>query len=285
MELPLLRLYQQRLAGDLLASPQEVVAWLGAVQAQDYAGAKWALGLRMPSMTDESIEQAFNAGAILRTHGLQRTWHFVLPADIRWMQALTAPRVHARNAAIYCQHELDSAVFKLSEKVISTALEGGRNLTRVELGQVLAEAGIQAGGQRRGKQFTYGLLAERAPQAREIAWDDALAALTRRYFTGHGPATVQDFTWGSGLTSADAKAGLDMAAPFLNSAKIGGQTYWFAAGVPLARESSRPAFLQPTYDKYLVGYRVWFNFSVKFPHPRPLQLDQHPVQTQNRGGE
>ncbi len=267
------RLYQQRLAHDPLATPSEVVAWLGAVQAQDYMGAKWALGLRMQNATDDAIEQAFTDGTILRTHVMRPTWHFVTPADIRWMMALTAPRVNAASASIYRQLGLDDKLFVRSNKIIAKALEGGQYLTRAELGSALAHAGIRAegvrlalivgraeldavvcSGPRRGKQFTYALLDERAAQARVLEREKALAELTRRYYTGHGPATVYDFVWWSGLTMADAKAGLEMAASYLTHEVIDGQTYWFSASTPLAPEPSRAAFLLPTYDEFLVGF-------------------------------
>ncbi len=267
------RLYQQRLSQNPFATPDEVVAWLGAVQAQDYAGAKWALGLRMQHATDDMIEQAFADGTILRTHLLRPTWHFVTPADIRWILELTAPRVNAVNAYMYRQLELDDALFVRSNAVIARALEGGQQLTRAELGLALAEAGIVAegmrlgyivhraeldavvcSGPRRGKQFTYALLDERAPQARRLQRDEALAELTRRYYTGHGPATVRDFVWWSGLTVADAKAGLEMVASHLAHELIEGQTYWFSASMPPAAEPTEAAFLLPTYDEFLVGF-------------------------------
>jgi len=90
------RLHSQRMSAAPLKKPSEVVGWLGAVQSQDYAGAKWALGLRMQGATDDDIEQAFADGSILRTHLMRPTWHFVAPEDIRWLLALTAPHVHAR---------------------------------------------------------------------------------------------------------------------------------------------------------------------------------------------
>src|SRR5688572_19728655 len=108
------RLLNQQIAGTRFTKPRELVTWLGAVQAQDYAAAKWALGLRLPTVVEADIEQAFSDGAILRTHILRPTWHFVAPEDIRLMLELTAPRVNAFNAYFYRQHELDNAVFKLS---------------------------------------------------------------------------------------------------------------------------------------------------------------------------
>jgi hypothetical protein len=280
LSIPHQRLAQQRLTQNSFQTPGEVVAWLGAVQAQDYAGAKWALGMRMQAASDGLIEQAFNDGAILRTHVLRPTWHFITPADIRWMLDLTAPRVNAANAYMYRQLELDEALFSRSRAVIAGALQGGQALTRAELEAALAQAGILArgmrlgyivhraeldalvcSGPRRGKQFTYVLLDERAPDARRLPADEALAELTLRYYTGHGPATVKDFSWWSGLTAADVRAGLDMVAPDLAHEVIAGQTYYFSAArlpVPDAtQETPRQVFLLPTYDEFVVGYSMF----------------------------
>jgi winged helix DNA-binding protein len=267
------QLSQQRLTKNPLATPAEVVAWLVAVQAQDYAGAKWALGLRMQNATDDVIERAFADGSILRTHVMRPTWHFVTPGDICWLLDLTAPRVNAVNAYAYRQNELDDALFRRSNAIIADALRGGSHLTRAELGSALTRSGIVAtglrltlivmraeldavvcSGPRRGKQFTYALLDERAPQARRMPRDEALAELTRRYYTGHGPATIQDFAWWSGLTVADVKAGLNMVGSDLAHEEIEGKTYWFPALIPAAAEVSPMAFLLPTYDEFLVGY-------------------------------
>jgi hypothetical protein len=117
------RLLNQHVARATFKRPDDVVGWLGAVQAQDYAGAKWALGLRLRGATDDDVDQAFAKGSILRTHVLRPTWHFVLPADIRWMLALTAPRVHVVNAYMYRKLELDSAIFNRSNAALAKALE------------------------------------------------------------------------------------------------------------------------------------------------------------------
>ena len=114
--------------------------------------------------------------------------------------------------------------------------------------------GVICSGPRRGKQFTYALLAERAPQAKTLTRDEALAELTRRYFTSHGPATARDFVWWSGLTVADAKAGLALVGADLSQEEIDGQTYWFSAAALPAAEPAHEAFLLPTYDELLVGY-------------------------------
>ncbi|HEX9988908.1 MAG TPA: winged helix DNA-binding domain-containing protein [Chloroflexia bacterium] len=271
------RLHNQRIASAVLEEPTDVVEWLGAVQAQDYAGARWAVGqrLRGPKSTDAAIEQTFDGGDILRTHLMRPTWHFVSRADIRWMLALTGPRVNAANAYYYRQLELDDATLGRTNDLLANALQGGNQLTRTELGAVLEQSGIATkgalrlgyimmraeldgivcSGPRRGKQFTYALLDERAPQARKLERDEALATLVRRYFTSHGPATVQDFVWWSGLTAADARAGLAMLASQITHEVAGGQTYWFAPSAPPAKDISPTVYLLPNFDEYHVGYK------------------------------
>lgn len=267
------RLSQQRLAQQPFATPEEVVSWMGAVQSQEYLGAIWSLGMRVRDATDDTIERAFAEGRLLRTHVLRPTWHFVAPADIRWMLELTAPRIKSLMTYYDRQLALDGALYARSNDAIARALEGGKHLTRAELGSALAEAGIVAKGQRlghivshaeldavtcsgprRGKQFTYALLAERAPQAKSLPREAALAELTRRYFTSHGPATDRDFSWWSGLTLADARSGIEMLGSRLSHEEIDGQSYWFSAEQPPVAEPAPGAFLLPTYDELLVGY-------------------------------
>ena len=269
------RLLNQHIARATFEKPGKVVEWLGAVQAQDYAGAKWALGLRLQGATDDDIEQAFTEGSILRTHLLRPTWHFVTPADIRWMLALTAPRVNAVNAYMYRKLELDSAIFKRSNAALVKALHGGKQLTRNELRGVLQKAGIATAGElrmgyimmraeldgivcsgaRRGKQFTYTLLAERAPHAKALDREAALAELARRYFMSRGPATVQDFAKWSGLTTADARNGLEAIRAQLRHEVVNGQVYWFSTSTPSAKDASPTAYLLSIYDEYISGYK------------------------------
>jgi hypothetical protein len=242
------------------------------VQSQDFAGAKWALGLRLQAASDASVEQAFNEGLILRTHVLRPTWHFVSAPDIRWMLDLTAPRVHAANAHYYRRLELDDAAFRRSEAAFRKALKGGGCMTRTELTSVLEHAGIPAtglrftclvmhaelqglicSGPRLGRQFTYMLLDERAPAARSMSREAALAELTRRYFASHGPATLHDFSWWSGLTTAAVKQGLEMVQSQLVSEAVDGQLHWVASGSKPA-VSVRGTCLLPNFDEYVVGY-------------------------------
>jgi hypothetical protein len=268
-------MHNQRLVGTTFTQPDEVVGWLGAVQAQEYPGAAWGIAQRADGLSSAAIDRAFAQGTILRTHMLRPTWHFVTPADIRWMLTLTSPRVHAQNASYYRKLELDDAVFARASAVLEQALHGGRQRTRAELAALLQQAGVATtdrlrlsyimmraeldglicSGAMRGKQHTYALLVERAPAARSLARDEALAELTRRFFTSHGPATVKDYTWWSGLTTADARAGLDMNAPHLESAVVDGISYWFAPHAPGAPPASPRAHLLPAYDEYTIAYK------------------------------
>ena len=253
--------------------PEDVVSWLGAVQAQEYEPAKWALGLRLrDGAVDADVERAFDDGRILRTHVMRPTWHFVTPADIRWLLELTGPRVQQRMTPYNRHLELDARTFARGLKAFERALRDHQYLTRIELSERLADAGMPMTGQRlahltmeaelegvvcsgprRGKKFTYALLAERAPDAPRLSRDEALATLTRRFFKSHGPATVRDFVWWSGLTTADARRGLE-----INKARqkeIDGGIYWTIGPPPPAATRDHRVHLLPIYDEYIVAYR------------------------------
>ena len=267
------RLLRHRLAKP--GSPDAVgtVAWFGAVQAQDYGAAKWALALRMRgAVTGAAVDRAFDEGRILRTHLLRPTWHFVAAADIGWLLELTAPRVHQALAFGRRYFGLSDALHRRAARTIERALERDECLTRNELAGHLERAnlpaagvplafvtiyaeleGIICSGPRRGKQFTYMLLPRRAPRALRYSRDEALAELTRRYFRSHGPATVRDFAWWSGLTVADAKRGLAIVRA--RSEVIDALTYWTVGPRRAIAGTDDAVHLLPVYDEYLVAYR------------------------------
>jgi hypothetical protein len=298
LQIARLRLRNQGLDGKVLEGPEEVVRWLGAVQAQDYAGAKWAIAQRTRGATSAAFDELFAKGHLLRTHVMRPTWHFVLPADIRWMLRLTAPRVKSATASYDRRLELDDAVYGRCNDLIASALQGGRQLTRQELAARLGEAGIPARASRlahimmraeldavicsgalRGKQFTYALLDERVPQSRMLECDEALAELARCYFRSHAPATVQDFSWWSGLSAADARSGLEMMKSELASESVAGRTYWFP-DQPEPRAARKPVMhLLPNYDEHVVAYRhhgpSLDDAALKHRHPSDDTLSAH----------
>jgi hypothetical protein len=265
------RFCNQQLDGNAAKSVEEVVRHLGAVQAQDYPGAKWALAQRLPHITNQELDDLFNAGSILRTHVLRPTWHIVMPEDIRWMLELTAPRISQAMAYYNRKLELDRAFFDRSATIIGESLAGGKALTRQEIAKILLAHNIPAATQRlghimmqaeldgvicsgplKGKQFTYALLSERAPQAKRLGREESIALLAKRYFTSHGPATIQDFVWWSGLTVSDAKLGLQLNKTLLKQT-IDGTDYWFG---PVTKETVQPPhiLLLSVYDEYVIAY-------------------------------
>ncbi len=267
------RLGAQHLTGAAFAAPEDVVGWLGAVQSQDFGPAKWAIGRRTKGATDAQLDRAYAEGTIVRTHVLRPTWHFVLPADIRWLLTATASRIQARNAFRYRQLGLDDATLGRSQELLAEALAGGRHATRAEVAEVLAGAGITADGQRlayilmnaelnavicsgvpRGAQHTYALLAERAPQARELSHEAAQAELAIRYFTSRGPATAKDFADWASLTREDARLALDSAGERLQQEKIDDVVLWSAAAPAAPPLPSPTVHLLQGYDEYIMGY-------------------------------
>ena len=269
-----LRMRIQRLWGPRFQTPRDVVRWLGAMQAQEFAVAKWSIAQRTRDMNRAAVEQAFAAGVIVRTHVLRPTWHFALGEDLRWLLTATAPRVHALNAYYNRQHKLDAKLLTKSNSLIAKALEGGAHLTRAELAAVLKRGGIRAAGTRlayivmraefdavvcsgamKGKQHTYALLDERIPNGKLLDGEAALAELTRRYFTSRGPATLNDFARWSSLTAAQAREGLALVATELESDVIDGTTYWFVPAPPRASASAKPRVdLVQGYDEIIMSY-------------------------------
>lgn len=270
-----MRLHNQGLAAGRFKDPADVVRWFGAVQAQDYLGSLWALGLRLPGASEAAVEQAVADRAIVRTWPLRGTLHFVAAEDARWMLGLSGARTIARVAGRYRQLGLDEATFAKSLKVIGRALEGGRLQTRAELAAVLERRGVATDGQRlihilnrsalegltcyaarRGKQFTFALLEEWVPASpKRLSREEALAELARRYFQSHGPATLEDFVWWSGLTTADARAGLEGAQPRLRGEVFDGRTYWLSTSTRAAVDERSSAHLLPAFDEYTVAYK------------------------------
>ena len=272
MNIPLQRLHNQHIVRPFRGRVEDLVAWLGAVQAQEYPFAKWGLALRLgDEITDADIEHAFNEGKILRTHVMRPTWHFVSAADIVWMLELTAPRVHVTLASYLRSQGLETRLVRRAVSVLERALGGGHHLTRAELGERLTRQkitlssfhlgfvmlyaeleGVVCSGPRRGRQHTYALLAERARGAPRLSADESLAELVRRFFGSHGPATVRDFVWWSGLKTADARRGLDMIRA--RTFEQDGLTYW-STTTARAKPGGDGVHLLPIYDEYLVAYR------------------------------
>lgn len=266
------RMYNQQITGNECETTTELVDWMGAMQAQDAAMMRWALGIRLPKTTEKSIIKALDAGEIIRTHLMRPTWHIVSASEIYWMLELTGPSILSSLKGRHKQLELDAKIIYKSNETIVKELEGGKHLIREELNAVLEKVGIDTSNNRashllmlaeleglicsgimRGNKQTYALLAERVPKKFLLPKEEALAKLAEKYFTSHAPATLQDFIWWSGLKIKDARQALELIKSTLISTEVNEQTYWFNDDQNLG-ENKNTVLLLPAFDEYLISY-------------------------------
>jgi hypothetical protein len=269
------RLVNQRVDGEKFDKPEEVVRWLGAIQAQDYLQSLWAIGLRLKSATVADIEQAIFDGKIVRTWPMRGTLHFVPPEDAKWMLKLSASRTLAKDGRRLEQLGLDEGIMERCKELLYDALKGNERLSRPDIMRLLQEAGISTENQRgyhilwyvsqtgliclgpmQNKQQTFVLLDEWVPNSRNLSREESFAQLARRYFASHGPATIHDFAWWAGITVTEARSGLEAAIPGLIPEEIDGKEYWMTGDAPghIAYDKSS-VHLLPGFDEYLIGYK------------------------------
>jgi hypothetical protein len=269
-----LRLHNQQLSRHQFIEPADVVRNLGAMQAQDFLGAMWSVGTRLPIATEKTVEAAINDGKIVRSWPMRGTLHFMAPEDLRWMVQLMAPRIVKKMAGPHRRMGLDDEAFTKSRKIITSNLKGGKQYTRVEMTEILQAHGIDTSdqkayhimihaamlgdvciGPRKGKQPTFVLVDEWVPPAAELTPEQSLAQMVERYFTGHGPATIKDFMWWTGLTATETRAGIVLAGPKLASQVIEGTEYWMSPSViDNIPPHNGEALLLPGFDEYMLGY-------------------------------
>lgn len=269
------RLVNQLVAKPADIKPAELVSRMGAVQAQEFVMARWALGLRIKGINDVDVLSDFNNGKIIRTHILRPTWHWVAPQDLKWMLKLSGPRVQAFNAFMYRKMGLDNKKLNKCANIITKLLEEKQYRTRTDIKNELAKhkltgdtvwlscavmyAELEAlicSGPRAGKQFTYALVDERIKKHDEFEGDDALYELTKRYFTMRGPATVHDYAWWSGLTIAQCKKGISMLTAEFKQTDIDGTNYIYPKTVvPNNMDKLQTTYLMPDYDEYGISYK------------------------------
>lgn len=269
------RLYNQHLSRPDFETPADVVRWFGAVQAQDFMGSLYAIGLRMPTATEQLVEKAIADKTIVRSWPMRGTIHFMPPEDARWMLKLLAHRQTIRYTGMYRKSGLTAEIIARAGEVFAKSLQGGKQLIRKELYAALAEAGIATEGEQRGlhllgywaqegliclgprhgKQHTFILLDEWIPQFRLLEGEEALAALAKRYFVSHGPATVYDFAWWTGLTLTEARLGMKLVEQDFVQATVDGRTYWVSETAPPTPRPNPTAYLLPPYDEFTVAYK------------------------------
>ncbi len=268
-----IRLVNQQIVAGKFTSPADLVDWMGALQAQDYSMTKWAIGIRTPESGLEDVEKAIERGEIIRTHLLRPTWHIVTANNLPWLIELTAPQLKSGTRSRHKELGLTAKVVSKSNKIIREALEGGLYLTRKELNPLLEASGFRnennlfahllflaeldgliCSGPSRGNQHTYTLIEERITAAPQLSRDDALEKLARSYFTSHGPATLEDFVWWSGLPVKDARNALEMIRNDFISAETGRQTYWVSENSFIDAKKNT-VHLLPAYDEFLISYK------------------------------
>lgn len=277
VDLALLRLAAQRIAGPGCDTPTDAVRWLTALQAQDYPGALISVALRTRSRDRSDVEAALTAGAVVKSWPLRGTLHFVPAEDLPWLLDLTAERELIGATRRHAELELDERSFAWARDLAEQALHGGRELTRAGLQQVWERAGLSTAGQRgyhliwqlaltrtlcfgpvRDGEQQLVLLAEWAPRTRQPERDEALGELASRYFRGHGPATVKDLARWANLLVADVRTAVAIARPALERIEVDGVEYLMDPQTPdrLARyrEHAEEVFLLPGFDEYMLGY-------------------------------
>ena len=241
-DIALERLCSQNIEYHRYKSPSELVAWMGALQAQDYAGAKWSIGLRIPGITDKNVENALKNKSMVRTWALRGTLHFVSSSDLPWMLEILSPHIISRNKRRYKQLNLDDETLSKSNDILNNALADNNQLTRKELLEIIEQKGISTEGQRAAYMLQRasldGLICQSVMKHNnptyisttgftksKIGIEEGLKELAWRYFNSHGPATLKDFVWWSGLLVKDARTGLNAIKSQLKKEIVNGQTY------------------------------------------------------------
>jgi hypothetical protein len=267
------RLFSQKIEETGFTSAKELVSWMGAMQAQDYAMAKWAIGSRLVHSTDEMVETALNNAEIIRSHLMRPTWQLVSADDVYWMNNLSAAKIRRNFNSRHRDLELSEEMILKSEKVFEKVISTQGNLTRDELNAELQKVNIKtvenqlyhllfcaeldgiicSGAVKNGKQ-TYDLLSNRVPNRRTLSKDESLAELAKRYFQSHGPATIDDFVWWSGLSVTDARKGIESIKSGFLSETIDAKTYWFSGSISDFKIDKTSVHLLPAFDEYLIGY-------------------------------
>lgn len=269
------RLISQQVSNPTFSEPAEVVAWLAALQGQDYLGGKWSIGLRLPDSTEGQIEQAIADRIIIRTWLMRGTLHMATRDDEHWLRKLVMERLISGYAYRYKQLELDDATLIQSNDILANALSHGELLTRKELFPILEHHGISTAGQRGvymlQRASLDGLICQSiadknnpsfflldAPSGKfDPSREEAVAELAKRYFLSRGPATIQDFAGWSGLTLTESRAGLQAVTSLLVEEVIDDVSYWRAASANVQTEKnpSPTVYLLPGFDEFYLGYK------------------------------
>jgi Winged helix DNA-binding domain len=269
------RFRTQHLVSPYAVSAREAVGSLLAVQAENPSQAAWAVAARTHNRDQADLAALLDEGAVLRTHVLRPTWHFVRAEDIGWLLDLTGPRVRrVTGQQLRDAHGLDERSIDHAVTAVTHVLASRGQVTLTQLANELRERGIRGSGQMlmvllahveldglicsgpvAGGEHTYALMDERVPAPRRLERTDALAELAWRYFTGHGPATERDLAYWATLPLTDVRAGLQQVRDQLGSFQHDGRTFWHSPGAaPSGPQEPRGHLLQILDETYR-GYQ------------------------------
>lgn len=274
-ELLNIRLYNQLLSTHDLKEPHEIVSWMGAMQSQALDQAKWAIGVRLENKNVTDIDEALNTGTIIRTHILRPTWHFVSAEDIHWMFDLSNPRLKHLHRSYYAKiHGVDEPIIYRTIPVLEKVLTGGKHLTKQEIGDALLEQditldneylkfvisyaeieGILINGRLKGNKQTFTLLEEWVPRRKTLSKEEAMECLARKYFTSHGPATIHDFVWWSGLTMTQCRQAIEMIKSGFICETINGRNFWMKNDTKIPPVDADSVLLLPSFDEFVVSFK------------------------------
>lgn len=273
-EIAALRLGSQCILRKPFKDPQALVRYMGAMQAQDFPMSRWAIGIRLSGVTDADVRQEIDRGSIIRTHVMRPTWHLVAAEDVRWMMALTAPGIRSQMGGRHRDLGLTAAVIDKSTRLLVDALSGGRACTRREIAVLFEKEGITntdnrlahllmtaeldcliCSGPLKGRETTFALMEERVPASLLPGREESLKKLAAIYFTSHGPATLPDFTWWSGLPVSQARLALELNKSQLSGFTFEEREYWMAEPAADLAEEPAAALLVPAFDEILISYK------------------------------
>lgn len=289
MKIAEIRLLNQQLQKPEFSNPKDLVAWMGAVQAQEVRMSKWAIGLRLKSGTLQKVDKALEKGEILRTHILRPTWHLVAAEDIRWMLKLSARRIRLAVDSFSKGRglELSEDLYRQSNDLLHSILMGNKSLTRQEIAEEFNRSGVCAddhrinyfmtcaelegivcsGVEKEGK-FTYALLEERVPGVPELTKDESLARLAKKYFQSHSPATLQDFVWWSGLSVTEAKQAIYLIEQELLTETVENQLFYIHESCRMKGKVGESIHLLPSFDEFLISYKRRTDVLALEHHPK-----------------
>lgn len=269
-----MRLAAQQLQAASMPGIATLVSYMGAVQAQDFAMSKWAIGSRLNEATRLDVDNALASGSIIRTHILRPTWHIVAATDIMWMLNLTAPNILRITGGYHKSVELTPKILQQGATILRKSLDGGIELSREEIRMVLKKGkintdenrlshvlmdaelkGLICSGSVDGNGQKYKLIPDEIKQSGNIQREEAIQRLAACYFKSHGPATIHDFNWWSALSIKDCRIGVDLNAAILSSYDDDGTTYYFDEVACSFSETGKQHHLLAAYDEFFIGYK------------------------------